>query len=238
MLIVVLTAAALASLGVWQLHRADEKQRLLQRYESAPRLPALEAASDLGADWRDYRYRKIRLGGAYEAGRQVLLENQFSRGRVGFMVLTPFILADSGEAVMVNRGWIADSGNAAGEIKLETNPRRVSGLVNHPPAVGMKLGSPDDSKRGWPKPMPYLDMEWMSLQLGRPVLPWVLLLDSQEADGYHRDWRPTIAMGPERHKGYAAQWFSLSVALIFLFVVGSMKPENSAADRGDKGQAR
>ena len=238
-LIVVLMTGVLVSLGVWQLHRAEQKLQLLQRYENAPRLPALAATgleSDLATHWREYRYRRVRLMGAYDAGHQILLENQISHGRVGVMVITPFILADSGAVVLVNRGWTAAAGAAREVIENgpAAAPRRVRGLLNHPPAVGMRLGSPDDSKQGWPKPMPYVDLEWMALQLGRPVLPWVVLLARDEADGYHRDWRPSVRMGPEKHKGYAVQWFSLAGALVFLFVAGSMKPEN----RGGCGQGK
>jgi len=54
------------------------------------------------------------------------------------------------------------------------------------------------------------------------VIPGVLLLDAAEPDGYLRDWRASD-FGPERHLGYAFQWFALAVTLVILYLAWSFR---------------
>ena len=37
--------------------------------------------------------------------------------------------------------------------------------------------------------------------------------------GFERVWRPVRGIGPQRHRGYAFQWFSLALALLVIYVV-------------------
>jgi surfeit locus 1 family protein len=63
-------------------------------------------------------------------------------------------------------------------------------------------------------------------QLGDQPYPMQLLLDANNTDGFLRDWRPTV-MGPERHLGYAVQWFGLAVTLMIIYIVVNMKKTTS-----------
>jgi surfeit locus 1 family protein len=229
--IVVLMLAVLVSLGSWQINRATQKQRLVSSYEQAPQLATLGLA-DVDNDWQPYRYRRISLRGKYDNRHQLLLENQINQGRPGYMVMTLFQLADSDNLLMVNRGWVAKAIDASAlpDVSVMEATREVAGLINEPPGVGMKMGSLDDSMMGWPKTVPYVDMKWIELQTGKQLLPWIVLLGEEQADGYQRSWQPAVRMGPEKHQGYAFQWFSLAVALLFLFVVGSLRPEGEVAE--------
>ena len=231
-IVVLTTLVALLSLGSWQLDRADEKQQLLDRYSRAPGLPTVDIGN-FDQNWQGYQYRRIELSGEYDTHHQALLENRIHRGLAGYLVLTPFVLTD-GKVVMVNRGWIAKTGDTGQQIEIDENVSRVKGLISHPPSVGIKMGSLDDSPAGWPKTIPYVETEWMALQLARPVLPWVVLLGPHEPHGFVREWQPSVRMGPNKHKGYALQWFSLAIALIFLFIASSLKPDASAAGSKDR----
>ncbi len=227
--VVLIMLAALCSLGSWQLNRADEKQRLMDRYSRASELPTVDIGS-LDRDWQGYQYRRIELSGEYDELHHILLENRIHKGLPGYLVLTPFVLAGGDKAVLVNRGWIAKAKDSKELIRIDKNVSRINGLVSHPPSVGMKMGSLDDSPAGWPKAIPYVETEWMALQLAKPILPWVVLLDPDEPHGFIREWQPSVRMGPEKHKGYAFQWFALAIALIFLFVAGSLKPKGAVAN--------
>ena len=48
------------------------------------------------------------------------------------------------------------------------------------------------------------------------------MLDEDQPDGYRRDWQP-IVYGPEKHYGYAAQWFGMALATIILFFFATIK---------------
>ena len=68
--------------------------------------------------------------------------------------------------------------------------------------------------------MQFIDYERLSDALGYQLLPAVILLDPQQPHGYLRDWRPGFGgFGPERHLGYAVQWFALALTLIVIYVV-------------------
>jgi len=49
-----------------------------------------------------------------------------------------------------------------------------------------------------------------------------VLLDPAAPDGYRRNWRPSD-FGPERHIGYAFQWFALAVTLVILYLAWSFR---------------
>ena len=58
--------------------------------------------------------------------------------------------------------------------------------------------------------------------LGYPLQPALILLEPATPDGYERDWQPRFGgFGPERHYGYAAQWFALAAALVILYLAAS-----------------
>jgi surfeit locus 1 family protein len=49
------------------------------------------------------------------------------------------------------------------------------------------------------------------------LLPYTIRLSQEALGGFVREWRPQFgAGGPEKHRAYAIQWFS--IALIFVVV--------------------
>ena len=66
-------------------------------------------------------------------------------------------------------------------------------------------------------PAVYPTLDELAEALGRPVQPFVLLMDPQDDYGYLRDWAPE-EVGPGRHFGYALQWFAMGVVLAGLLV--------------------
>ncbi|WP_374760624.1 SURF1 family cytochrome oxidase biogenesis protein, partial [Pseudomonas aeruginosa] len=51
---------------------------------------------------------------------------------------------------------------------------------------------------------------------GRAGLPWEIRLEPGDAS-FDTDW-PLVSMPPERHTGYAVQWFALATALLALYL--------------------
>ena len=79
------------------------------------------------------------------------------------------------------------------------------------------MGEPVTPSPTWPKFAVYPVLEDVEVALGRPVQPFVLLLDPNDAHGYYRDWVPN-AIGSGRHFGYALQWFGMAIVLALLLV--------------------
>jgi surfeit locus 1 family protein len=228
----------LVALGVWQTHRAEEKEAMLAQaavYRNAPPVTLDPASADAAA----LRYRPVQAEGHYLADRQFLLDNQVESTRVGYHVLTPFLLRQSGTVVLVDRGWVAlgASRQRLPEVPVTSDERRLVGTVDMPPQVGLRLGS-GSGTGGWPRVIEYMVPSELAQALSRPVLPLVVRLGPDQPDGYARNWH-VVTFGPERHRAYAFQWLALAVTLTILYLVVSLRREGGAGEaprpNGSKG---
>ena len=61
--------------------------------------------------------------------------------------------------------------------------------------------------------------------LGTPVAPRLLLLDAEPDSAFVRSWTPAV-MPPEKHRGYALQWFTFALAAVVIFVVLHWRKSN------------
>lgn len=212
--------ALLISLGFWQLQRAEQKRELLAAYGDLP----LDAPVRLNADFRlgpDWRFRRAQVQGRFDAEHQFLLDNRVRQGRAGYFVLTPLYLAQSGHAILVNRGWVPQ-GVTRDDLPALPVPDAgarvmVEGLIDFPPEQVFALGEGEDRDPGWPKVLQRVRLPVQAGQLGVPLLPALLLLDPEDPAGFVRDWHPVV-FGPERHVGYAVQWFALALVLVLLYL--------------------
>ncbi len=229
----------LLSLGFWQLDRAAQKRALLDAYSARPADSAVQLSADFAPN-ADWRYRRAEVTGRYIATQQFLLDNRVYQGRVGYQVLTPMRLKDGAHAVLINRGWVPQGATRADVPALpvtQTGEVRVEGLMDLPAANVFVLGEGEDRDPGWPKVLQRVRLDLQAQQLGVKLLPMVLLLGADQPDGFVRDWKPVV-FGPERHVGYAVQWFSLGTALMIIYIWvnakrTSVNPESEdAADDG------
>ena len=101
------TAAALAGLiglGTWQVQRLFWKEALIVERQAgfnAAAVPLPRSEADLaGILWQ-----RVFIEGEYLHDRELYLAARSMRGNVGFHIVTPF-LRDSGETVLINRGWV------------------------------------------------------------------------------------------------------------------------------------
>jgi surfeit locus 1 family protein len=207
----------LMSLGFWQLDRAQQKREILSKYQiDRNQLIIRLDAGMKSVDGHEYQYASSE--GRYDNAHQLFLDNRTHEGRAGYHVITPFLLRNSNAAVLVNRGWvpIGDSRDRLPDATVSEENRRVLGRLKTPPAKVFMLGE-EEAQQGWPQRIQRIHIQALSEKLGRPLLPVVLLLDGEQADGYLRDWKP-LGFGPERNVGYAVQWFGLAVALLIIYL--------------------
>jgi cytochrome oxidase assembly protein ShyY1 len=66
--------------------------------------------------------------------------------------------------------------------------------------------------------MPYLDVQQLGNAIGRELLPMVLELDEGQPGALTPDPLTATQIGPEKHLGYAVQWFGLATALLMIYV--------------------
>lgn len=202
-------------LGLWQLDRAEQKRTMFDQFGAgAPVASQQELTKQSPAS---LRYRQTRLRGRMLSERQFLLEGMTHEGRPGLQVLTPFELS-SGEIVMVNRGWIPETRTrqTLPDLAIESDDRVIHGRITQYIKPGLRLAAGTDTV--WPRRMVYPSHEDIAEALGVSVLPHMIWLDEQDADGFTREWKPA-EFGPARHVGYAVQWFGLAVTLILIYII-------------------
>jgi surfeit locus 1 family protein len=237
------TLAALAllsfliSLGFWQLRRADEKRALIEQFASGASNAQLLSRATI-----DHlpRLQEVVAHGTYDGAHQVLLDNMPAPAHaagavagVGFEVLTPLQL-DDGSIALVNRGWVP-LGRTRSElpnIQVDADSRSTRGRLAELQKPGLRMANVDTST-SWPRVLNYPSLEELRELYGERLLARIVLLDPDEPNGFAREWSARFTFeefGPERHIGYAVQWFAFAAALIVIYFATSLKrPEN----RGD-----
>lgn len=215
-LVMLLLVIALLSLGRWQLERMREKQALFAAFDAGATSTLQLSAVPLD---QAHLYRHVSATGRYDSTHQILLDNMTHDGRAGFRVLTPLIAA--GGTLLVDRGWVplGITRDQLPDVSVTEGDRTIQGRLGDLPAPGIELASaPTPANAPWPRVLSYPKLPELAAALDRPLDPWVLLLDSDQADGFLREWRPAT-FPPERHLGYAVTWFALAVTLLALYVV-------------------
>ncbi|MGV9555790.1 SURF1 family cytochrome oxidase biogenesis protein [Streptomyces sp. NPDC003401] len=108
-LVALLLIPTMIELGIWQMHRHDERaarNRLVSEALSADPVPVEELTSPGHTVSTGQRYRSVTAVGRFDTGREVVVRRRVnSDEEVGFHVLTPLVLRD-GKVLLVNRGWI------------------------------------------------------------------------------------------------------------------------------------
>ncbi len=209
----------LVSLGVWQLERAAWKQALVDEHAEHIRQSPLPLADWLTSGDRP-QYRRVTARGRYDLDHQLLLDNSIHRGRAGYHVLTPLVLTDLAETVLVNRGWVP-VGPSRVELPALPGPEEavnVRALVTYPPGKRLRLDDVEEPHTGWPRVVQLIEPRVLEQQLGYELLPVVLLLEADAAHGFAREWRPVYGTTPDKHRAYAMQWFTLAAVLALIYI--------------------
>jgi surfeit locus 1 family protein len=221
----VLLLPMLVGLGLWQLQRADEKavintQWELRRSQSPVPLQSLDSANA-----QLLQYLPVQLSGHFLSAKYFLLDNRIHRGQFGNEVLAVFKLRDSGEAVLVNRGWIAADPSRRQEptIPEVDGPVLITGHVYVSPGEPYLLAD-TALESGWPKRIQAIEMDKFEAvvkqNMGVALFPHAVRIDSDSAAALTVDWQ-VVNVSPEKHTGYAVQWFTMAAALFILFILRS-----------------
>jgi surfeit locus 1 family protein len=230
-----IVVAVTASLGNWQLRRADEKTAILKaRDEAARSTPLPLQAADLPALVpASLAQKAVQLNGVFETERSVFIDNRSLNGKAGFHVVTPIKLNGSEQRIVVLRGWVARDIRdvtklpvlqATGTVQItgivETNLGRQFDLTTLKNVDPSQMPVPAPTKKIWNQfdPKPYA--QWSGLS----VAPIIVRQTSTLEDGLIRQWT-VKADDVSKHQGYAAQWFAMSATTLLLWLYfGLVKP--------------
>ena len=223
----VVVVAATCSLGAWQLRRAEEREALAARQEAQAKAAPVVIGRELLRNPDTLSLHPLTARGEWLPEKTVFLDNQIYQGRVGFHVIMPLRISGSDLHVLVDRGWIAGTGNRSqlAQVSTPSGMVDVSGYARQTNWRFKELDGTYKEGRIWEN----LTVERYAAWSGLQIQPVVLLETSAAADGLVREW-PKAGSGAEKNRGYALQWFLMAVTTIALwgyyFLRGRRKHED------------
>lgn len=204
------------------MKRGHEKARLLGEADAARDMAPFDLGQPTQID-AIAEHRRVRMQGNFLADRQGLLDNQVRDGQVGYDVLTPFRAQGVPGVILVDRGWLARGGLRSDVPEWQTPHGAVTliGYMHLPADIPFVSGEVTESFHDlWV--VPEINTSLLGQHLGMPMQARVLRLAPESAHGFRRDW-PVVVMSPQRHYGYAVQWFGLATALLWIFVLAGLR---------------
>ncbi|MDG9666445.1 SURF1 family protein [Hahella sp. CR1] len=202
----------LVGLGCWQLLRAQEKEQWLQAYQSMQN-KAPQSQDNLQ---EPPRYARVSVSGVYSESGDWLLDNQIREGRFGYRVFTPFCLRDDA-CVLVERGWIPGDLDRSVLPTIPSAPGRLTLEGRADQLTDSYSMGANETSISAPYRVQTLKLEEVRERLPGRLADWVLRLDPNQPGALMTVWEPVV-MGPEKHYGYAVQWFAMALALVALTI--------------------
>lgn len=234
-LAVVLATLGMIGLGFWQYDRLVTRRAIntriaLQRAAPPVRLDPAAALRD-PARFAD---RSVTVSGRWDYSREIVLRNRSYTDIPGFHIVTPLILDQSGDAILVDRGWIpydrADPGRRAELPRPPTGSVAGIARLSQPTPPGAPpAATPAMSAVGTIDSWNRVDIAALQRTMSYRLLPlWVeelprgggLALPLPDPD-------LTLDDGP--HLAYAIQWWAFAAILLAGYVILMTQPPSSRA---------
>lgn len=208
-------AATFVFLGMWQLHRLEERRETnrvgAERFSMEPvPFEVLE-----NQDPKAIEYRRVTVTGRPLPGHEVLIRSQVYLGTAGYHLIVPVSHRDATE-VLVNRGWVplgTEPGTVdhGGDDKMNITIEGWVSLTEERPPLG-----PLDPPSGVLTVMNRVDIDRIREQTNpRVSLANVYIVEVREQGS-----GPPFSLSPPDfgdegpHLGYAIQWFGFTAVLV------------------------
>jgi surfeit locus 1 family protein len=208
-------AVITALLGSWQLERAAEKTRLQARVDQAAgQEPVRMGAAPL--EPASVEFRMMEASGTFNADGTVYVDNRTRNGVPGYEIVTPLRIADSTRYVLVKRGWV-EAGASRSQLPTIATPSgavTVRGIALPGNPRVFELSGRVQAGALWEN----ITVDRYHTTYGLDLQPVFIQQTNDTGDALARDWRRPDT-GANRHRAYAAQWFTLCAAIIAIYVV-------------------
>jgi len=212
-------------LGTWQVQRREWKLNLIAALKEKTESLPISFPTDL-SELEELEYRKVILCGTFDHRKEILMgprplmvsgdikqegSGLISTGQSGYLVITPFKLADRDLTILVNRGWVdrkhrnpstRQDGQLQGEVTFTAVVRKTENRAPFMP--GNTKGVPLFTFR---------DVHTMSSMLSTAPI----FLDAVETfPGGPQGGQTRVTMRND-HLSYLLTWYSLSLATSYLW---------------------
>ena len=247
-LLMVLAAATMVGLGLWQLDRyhlrTDVNNRIdaASDHQPAPLSQVLPAPSPAhagvvgAAPTAEVVWTRVTVTGRYDVTHEILARARTVNGQVGFEIVTPLVLSN-GRAVLVDRGWLPPS--EQGAAQAPTVPPAPTGDVT---VVG-RVHAPE-SRADQAEPFANaLSVRHIAPQQLAASVPFALYgayvtLENQTPPGD----RGFVAIPPDHqdaamNAGYVVQWWMFSLLTLAGYGYLAYREARSGAEPLDPDRA-
>jgi cytochrome oxidase assembly protein ShyY1 len=209
-------------LGLWQLGRAEEKATLAADWERQQVQPPAPVETLQDQPPEKLAYRPVTAFGRFRESEYLLLDNRTHGGRFGYEVLGILDLDQLPLAVVVNLGWVAadPARRHLPAIALPLDKMVFRGHVYIPPGKPYLL---EEQEIGddWPKLVQAIEMDKIVPAIGGGnVFPHLLRLERGSPGAMTVDWQ-VVNVSPDKHRGYAVQWFTMAAVLAIFYLLRS-----------------
>lgn len=235
-------ASVTYQLGQWQTGRADEKLvKLAQQEKALTMAPVTPESANLDPD--ELAYRKLEVEGTFLANQVIYIDNRQFAGKPAVQVIQAFKPKGRDFVIPVDRGYLvrdpreprrapelpdeANQGNVVTLLRATLLPRfarsaELRGLSVEATQEILKI-----EQNGYPV-WSNFDTESFGNQVGEVVSKYVATVQpvkltsqpdqsnqTQKQSGFYIE-AVKLPEQVAKHKGYAFQWFAMTVALLVL----------------------
>ncbi|MCG7530625.1 SURF1 family protein [Psychrobium sp. MM17-31] len=230
----ILLFVVLMRLGFWQLNKAEFKEYSMTLRQTAMAKPIYALPQAFDSELQ--QSQKVVIQGRLDFDKTLLLDNKIVDGKVGYEVLVPLIInelvtpqiaqveqieriksSDVKQWVMVNLGWVA-AGSSRQQLPQLTrwpNQKQIVGYL-YVPQLNPFIANSEYEQTNFPLVVAQFDRKTIEHIYGRTIYPSMIRLSKDSNFGYHKNWQWVNRMTPEKHRGYAFQWFALAFTLLVL----------------------
>lgn len=252
-LITLISVVIMFGLGIWQLERKAEKDvRLAQIQERRSSQPftlgeLMDKYASSDADEANIQDFPVSFKGSANIEKLFYIDNKIVEGKAGYNVVVPVTLfvgdtllvgdtTSAGDIMLVNLGWLRGNG-IRGDLpslpeslsaKFERGYVDYVGAINYPSNNTM-ISETNTQYGSFPALLQQIDLEQMDQHLRQSAVspnevlyPFIVNLAPESDSEFVRNWQPVV-MSPEKHLGYAAQWFGLGIAALTIYLLSLMK---------------
>ncbi len=213
----------LVNLGMWQLRRLDERHNLNREITAGLNQPPI-TITDSAINPADLHRQRVSASGTFDNQNSIILRGRTLNGQQGAELVVPLQLAESNQAVLVNRGWIplADSQREARRIFDALGRVTIAGLAYQTQTRPKAYFAPTDPPLApnqsrldvWFR----VDIDRIQEQVEYPLLS--VFIDqtlTEESSLTLPIAHKPFELNDGSHLGYAIQWFLFTIILALIY---------------------
>lgn len=209
-------------LGFWQLDRADQKKIIHMAFVERQNQPPIELNNEtIQMPIKDIVWHHVTITGEFLNNKNIILDNQVVEERAGFLIYTPFKIADLNSIILINRGWypLSNSRNDIPEIPPIKGMQTIEGEINQMPSSGIVLGKVVTEKLDESSfRLQRMDYKVLNSLISIDLMMYVVKLKKPIFDKTYVSDSSIPVPDSDKNYGYAFQWFAMAFTLFIIFI--------------------